>query len=532
MRGLPIAIALAAGVGFAAVSWPLQGNQVLGAGGAAATADAIHGLRAALDALVAHPARAQAAWGVLAVSLDSGDTLYAFNPSQPLAPASNMKLLTTAAALNYLGPEYRFQTFLLTDGRVSGGVLHGNVYLYGTGDPTLGKRYDQNPAAALRAFADTLVALGVREIRGDVIGDGSYFQGDGSGEGWMATYLPSWFAAPAGALSVHENLVRLIVRPGNAPGARPKVEYVPGGRGIAVVNLATTGGGGRIRVRRFDFDAPILIEGAISSGESIHDVPVGDPARYAAAIFRDHLEARGIVVDGGLRVIRTTEASPVSGRRIHAPAFDDGPGILVLAVHASPRLRDILLVINHESHNFYADQVFRSVGRVAAGEGSVRGGEQAVRRLLAGTNADTAGLVMMDGCGLSPLNRVSPGTFVALLDRMAKSGWGEEFQRLLPIAGRTERFRRMGGTVAEGNLRAKTGTIDAVSALAGYVNTADGELVAFSIMSNGVGSTANSKHVENLIGIQLAEFSRSATRVAADSVSQVPASPAPTVPAH
>jgi len=299
---------------------------------------------------------------------------------------------------------------------------------------------------------------------------------------------------------------------------------VPGGRGIAVVNLATSQGGGRVRVRRFAFDAPVLIEGGIGTGESVHDVPVGDPARYAAAVFRELLEERGIVVTGGVRAISGEGASPVSSRRIHAPAFDSGSPLRLLAVHSSTRLREILLVINHESHNFYADQVLRAVGRVAAGEGSVRGGEEAVRRMLSAIGADTTGIAMKDGCGLSPLNRVSANTFVTLLAQMARSGWGAEFRQLLPVAGHAARFRRMGGTPAEGNLHAKTGTIDAVSALSGYVTTADGELVAFSILSNGVASTASSKHIENLIGIRLAEFSRSAARI--DGAAGVPAAAA------
>lgn len=466
---------------------------------------AVAALRTNLGKLLDHPARRTERWSILAVSLDRGDTLFARTPAQALAPASNIKLFTSAAALEYLGAEHRFRTYVLADGPIREGVLDGNLYLYGTGDPTLGTRFAEEPAPALVALADTLEALGIREIRGDIVGDGSHFSGPGSGDGWQEDYINAWYAASAGALSVHENLVRLDIRPG-AAGEPPDVSFVPGGAGIAVRNEAVTAGG-RASVVRSSYDGPILITGRVGAPFTAA-VPVGDPAMYATALFRDVVLERGIILHGVARVVEAVEESPVTGRSAFAPALEPGGGVWVLAEHASPPLVEILEAVNKQSHNFYSEQVLRAVGRAATGAGSARAGAHAVRVLLARAGADTTRIRVVDGSGLSPLNDASAEDFIALLAYMADSPQGAAFMETLPVAAEAPRFRRMGGTPAQGNLRAKTGTIQHVSALSGYVTTANGERVAFSIIGNELGSVAQGKHIENTIGAQLAAFDR------------------------
>jgi len=519
-RALPAA---ATHVGTAFAAEPSAGAQVPASSGAAVPSEgadgaaeaagagvspALLGLRRAIDELLGVEGRGAARWSVLAVSLDRGDTLYARAAHVPLAPASNMKLFTSAAALEYLGPEHRFTTYLLADGPVRDGVLEGNLYLYGTGDPTLGIRFSEVPALQLRQLADTLAALGVREVRGDVVGDGSYFSGPGTGEGWRPDYLNAWYATPAGGLSVHENLVRVIVRPG-APGAPPALSFVPGGSGVAVRNEAVTGGAGRVRVARAAYEGPILVTGGQGAGTSSHAVPVGDAAMYAAALLRDVLLERGFELSGGLRSTDWGSTSPLTGRKVFAPALQpDQPQLSVLATVTSGPLLEMLHVINHQSHNFYSEQVFRAVGRAWGDEGSAHTGAQAVTDLLALSGVDTSTVRIVDGCGLSPLNQVSAGAFVALLAHMANSPHAEAFMATLPVAGEVRRFRRMGGTQAQGNLRAKTGTINNVSALSGYVTAANGERIAFSIIGNDLAAVSRGKYVENMIGARLAAFNR------------------------
>lgn len=475
---------------------------------ARAAAPALAALRSDLAEVVDGDARQTEQWSILAVSLARGDTLFARSPGMALTPASNMKLLTTAAALEYLGPEHRFGTYVLADGPIRSGVLEGNLYLYGTGDPTVGTRFAQSPAPALVALADTLELLGIREIRGDIVGDGSYFAGRGSGAGWQPDYLNAWYATPAGALSVHENLVRIEVSPGEA-GRPPELEYIPGGAGMRVRNDAVSGGGGRARVVRASYGGPILVTGRAGPGTSTHDVSVPNPAMYAAALFRDVLTDRDVLVHGQVRAIEEASESPITGRRVFAPALEKPEHrIRVLAEHNSAPLLEILEVINHRSHNFYAEQVLRTIGQAAGGDGSAEAGGRAIQLLLARQGIDTTEIRIADGSGLSPLNRVSAASFIALLDYIDKSPYADLFMNTLPVAGETRRFRRMGGTPAGGNLRAKTGTIESVSALSGYVTAANGERIAFSIIGNNLDSVAQGKHIENAIGARLAEFDR------------------------
>jgi serine-type D-Ala-D-Ala carboxypeptidase/endopeptidase (penicillin-binding protein 4) len=453
-----------------------------------------------------------ALWSVMVVSLERGDTLFAHDAHQRLAPASNMKLFTTAAGLYYLGPDYRYNTFLMATGPITDGVLEGDLVVYGTGDPTFSARFG-SALSVWQAFADTLQALGIREIRGDVVGDGSYFEGPGAAEGWQTSYMNAAYAANAGALSYTENVATLQVSPGEQAGWRPQIRLVPGGEGVAVVNQATTTAGGRttIHAARMAYDGPIVVRGQIARGSAPvqRAVPVSDPARYAAAVFREMIQRRDIVVTGGVRSAQTAEESPVTGRTVFAPALDSQSPVRVLAVHTSPPIIRILDIINRRSHNMMAEQVLRTVGRVAVGAGTVEGGRQAVEHMMreAGHPAPNE-IEVYDGSGLSVLNRTSAHGLVSLLATMAESAMWDAYWETLPEAGSPQGLRRMYQTAAQGNLRAKTGTINRVSSLAGVVTAANGERLAFAIISNNVPSTAVAKGIENVIGARLADFDR------------------------
>lgn len=459
-------------------------------------------------------------WGVLVVSLDHGDTLFAYRPDEPLTPASNLKLFTTAAALFYLGPAYRYGTYVASAGKLEGGVLEGDLLLYGTGDPSITTHFHDDDLSPWRALADTLAALGVREVRGDVVGDASYFPSPSVPEGWQDSYRSADYAAQASALSFHDNTVSLRVLPAAREGWRPRVLPIPGGRGIAITNVATTtdGGPSRITVERLAYDGPVVVAGRIPRGHRAvwREVPVADPARYAAAIFREALEARGILLHGDIRSVNDPARSPIGRRRVFAPAFREEPAPRVLAVHTSPPLQDVLTIINHRSNNMFAEQVLRTLGREAAGDGSAEGGARAVQAFLEEEVGIQPGEVQIyDGSGLSVLNRVTPTAIIALLDYMARSPRWEHFHASLPLAGTREGLRRMQRTAAENNLRAKTGTIRRVSALSGYVRASNGELLGFAIISNDVASTWRSKGIENQIGAELARFSRPVAALAA-----------------
>jgi serine-type D-Ala-D-Ala carboxypeptidase/endopeptidase (penicillin-binding protein 4) len=478
----------------------------------------VSSLRADLDEMIRRPGWRGDRWSVLVISLDRGDTLYSHAAYDRLAPASNMKLFTTAAALYYLGPDYRWNTFLMATGPVRDGVLEGDLVVYGTGDPTFSGRFG-GAVAVWNSFADALEQLGVRAIRGDIVGDGSYFEGPGAGEGWQHSYMNAAYAASAGALSYTENVATLQIAPAAQAGWRPTVRLVPGGEGIAIVNQARTTAGGttRIHAARVAYDGPIVVSGQIArgSGPVTRAVPVSDPARYAVAMFREVLDRRGISASGTLRSATTVEESPVTGRSVFAPALDSRDPVRVLAVHTSPPIMEVLQIINRRSHNLMSEQVLRTIGRVAAGEGSVAGGRRAIEHMMRLEGHAAPGEIeIYDGSGLSVLNRSSARGLVSLLAVMAESPMWNRYWETLPEAGTSVGLRRMQRTAAEGNLRAKTGTIDRVSALSGYVRTAEGERLAFAIIANNVPSTWMAKRVEDAIGARLAAFDRTAPATA------------------
>ena len=485
------------------------------ASAAPARSAAVNALSADLERMIEGSGMSNSRWSVLVVSLDKGDTLFSYQADTQLAPASGLKLFTTAAALYYLGPEFRYSTFLLADGKIENGVLAGDLVVYGTGDPSFTARFGRRDGI-WHAFADTLAALGVREVRGSLIGDASYFAGPGTGAGWQEDYIGASYAAPASALSYGENIATLEIKP-RAVGEPPYVGLTDGADEIAVVNHAKTVARGRsfIHVARASYDAPLEVRGQISRGTTSiqRTVPVADPAQYAAAVFKKILLDKGITVTGPARSVTSAGESPVTGRMVFAPALDAKQPVRVLAIHQSPALLDILEIVNKKSHNLMAEQTLRTVGRVALGEGSVAAGEKAVVRLLVNETGEApGGFDMDDGSGLSVLDRASARNFISLLSFMAKSPMFDSYWQTLPEAGVRNGLRRMGGTPAAGNLRAKTGTIDNVSSLSGYVRASDGERLAFSIISNNVASTYRAKRIEDAISVRLASFDRNNDR--------------------
>ena len=330
---------------------------------AAVPDDRVDALRARVEGVIDAVGWQSARWGVLAVSLDTGDTLYARNPDVPLSPASNLKLVTSAVAVELLGPEYRYQTLVLADGPRSDGTLRGDLILYGTGDPGLSDRFYESRTAAFESLADQLLEAGIRRVEGDVVGDGSFFSGPLLGEGWDPRDLNDWFAAPSSALSFNENMVTLRIEAARTEGARPTIRTLPEEAGVPVVNTAVTGRG-RIRIERESPGDPISIDGAVPRGgrEVWRQMTVSDPGRYAARVFANVLEEKGIEVAGGVRSVHDARRSRVTGKQLWAPGLrEDAPRIV--ARHRSRPLREYLEVVNKKSHNLLADMVLKTLGR-------------------------------------------------------------------------------------------------------------------------------------------------------------------------
>jgi D-alanyl-D-alanine carboxypeptidase/D-alanyl-D-alanine-endopeptidase (penicillin-binding protein 4) len=451
-----------------------------------------------------------AEWGALVVSLGRGDTLFSYHADRQFLPASNAKLFTTAAALHYLGPGFRFLTVLFADGPVRDGTLDGNLVLYGTGDPTFGL-----DTAELAPFADSVVHAGIRTVRGDLVGDASYLGGELTGPGWSPDDFDHAFAAPPSALGASQNFIRITVRPGARTGAPAQITIDPPTDYYTFTSVVVTGrrrSRTRIAVDRGPPHGIIALSGVISPRRRrwTTEIVIREPAAFAASLLRQLLAARGVTVSGVARAVTDDPPGRASLLLAHAKGDGNAPFEGAIAVRESPTLGDLVTEINHLSDNLSAELVFRSVGRAVGGAGSFASGAKAVARFL----ADAAGIPparvqITDGSGLSLQDEATPRALVQLLayEQRAPAAERDAFWRSLPGAG-DALGGRMGGTAAEGRLRAKTGTLRDVSALTGYVTTEDGELLAFSIVVNHMTAIRTARRAQDRVGVLLARFRR------------------------
>jgi D-alanyl-D-alanine carboxypeptidase/D-alanyl-D-alanine-endopeptidase (penicillin-binding protein 4) len=416
-------------------------------------------------------------WAVDIRSLDTGERLYELNAGKLMMPASNMKILTLAAAADALGWEYRFATTLATRGTIANGILQGDLIVRGTGDPSLNSR-EGRAEIVLDDWTRALQGAGIFSIDGRVVGDDQAFDDEGIGAGWAWDYLQYGYAAPVGALEFNENLATLTVSPGTRAGATAIVT-LSAGSGLELVNRATTGAAGSpdtIDYRRRLDRAVLEVSGSIPWGgpKSTRRVAVVNPTMFFAQSLKDCLAARGIVVTGD------------------AVDFDDiaaempGGALRVLAQTFSPPLKEIAAVLMKVSQNMYAESLLKALGASRHGLGTAEGGRGAVRSTLQAWGIPPDAHVIVDGSGLSRYNYVTASTLVAVLERMYNDPRHREaFVGALPIAGRDGTIEtRLRKTRAEGNAVAKTGSISNARSLSGFVRTRGGEMLVFSILAN------------------------------------------------
>ncbi len=430
-------------------------------------------------------------FGIMVVSLTRGDTLFSENAGTPLMPASTMKMLTSSLAFERLGPSYRFSTDVLQDGKLSAdGTLSGNIYLRGDGDPSLSGRYlPGGPGAPMNYLADQMVSRGVKHVTGDVVGDASAFDDEKIPQGWMSRYLQAGYAARVSGLSLNENLVWVTVTPGGA-----KLE--PATAAIPLVSSVRTvsGGGASLSVRR-QGNGTILVSGSIGSNSPPRrfEYVVEDPPTFATGALKAALVAKGIKVDGGIRLGKT----PANATKL--------VGI------QSPTLDRIISAMNRESINHFAELLMRDATRGPQHDkqGTVANGQSMERSFFATkVGADSSTLEIHDGSGLSTLDRVTPRLMVQMLAYAHRASWGPWFHASLPVAGVSELLkRRMRGGAAQGNLHAKTGTTNDVIGLGGYVTALNGEVIAFSFIYNG-NDRWTAKSMIDVMGTTLANFAR------------------------
>ena len=455
-------------------------------GGAVPGAPADRGrFERSLDAILDAPRFAHAWWGIEVRSLRTGNVLYARNAERNLKPASTMKLVTTAAVLDALGPDARLRTTVQTAGRLDGlGRILGDVYLVGGGDPDLsGRLTEGRPTAVFEEMADALRQAGVRRIEGRLVGHEGLFPGERRGDDWSWGDLVWGYGAEVSALSFNDNVAELTVAPGEREGEPIVVDRLPATAYYRVASTAVTGprGGARELVLQRDLGTNLVrLSGAIALGAPPQalTVAVEDPARYAATVFGEVLAARGIVVAGAVET--TTQPLP--------------PGVRVLAGHDSPPLAEIVKVVNKVSQNLHTEMLLRVLGARVKGEGTVEAGHAAVDDFLHRLGVPAESWALQDGSGLSRSDLVTPHGMVALLLGMDRHRYAAVFRDSLPIAGVDGTLEtRMQQPPARGKVVAKTGTIRHVNALGGYVTTRSGDrLVFYAAVNHHTASASDS----------------------------------------
>jgi D-alanyl-D-alanine carboxypeptidase/D-alanyl-D-alanine-endopeptidase (penicillin-binding protein 4) len=432
-------------------------------------------------------------WGLLISDAQSGETLYEQNADKYFVPASNMKLFTTALALAKLGPEYRFHTTLETHGTVSAaGVLSGDVVLVGRGDPNLSNRkfpyelkeeFDGPPQKALVELADELLAKGIKEISGDVVGDDSYFPRERYPNGWEIDDMVWEYGAAISAIVVDDNTVALTLMPGERAGDPVQAAVTPATPDFTVENDVTTSPSelkSDLTLTREPGSNLVVIKGTLPARSTPRKLilAIEEPAQHAAAILKRLVEERGIHVAGVARA-----------HHDHAePAGDP----TILAEHVSVQLGDAVKLINKISQNLHTEMLLRTVARQSGLWATTDDLMKPPADFYTAAGIDPADVIQTDASGLSRHDLVTPRAIVTLLGFAQKQSWFGPYYASLPVAGADGTLEdRMKNTPAAGRIHAKTGSVEHVRTLSGFAETPGGRRLIFSFLSNNQGGRSH-----------------------------------------
>jgi D-alanyl-D-alanine carboxypeptidase/D-alanyl-D-alanine-endopeptidase (penicillin-binding protein 4) len=478
-RLLPVLLAAGACAPAAARTSPVAPPAPLPAPAPPREASPQEAFAAAVDSIFNDSLFAGANWGVEIKSLETGRVLYRRNAGKLFVPASNMKLVTSSAALETLGPGFRYRTAVAATGPVSGGVLRGDLVVVGSGDPTIAADFrGGDPLAVFRTWADSLRAHGVRRITGRIIGDDDVFDDLALGRGWAWDDLNDYYSAEIGGLEYNLGVIGVAVAPGPQPGSPGRVTLLPATRYVPVENRTRTVAGApveEVAAVRQETGPGIIVTGTVSAdtNEVRTDVAVRNNTAYFVTVLRETLRAAGIRVDGA--AVDQDDLTPAD----HPSRRD------TLFVQSSPPLAAILPGFLKPSQNQVGELLLKTMGRVFRGDGSARTGAAVVDSVERTWGMPRGKLVQVDGSGLSRYNLVAPELLIALLEHMRASPNYSVFYASLPVAGVDGTLRsRMRNTPLHGNVHAKTGTVSNVRSLSGYLTTAAGEPMVFSMIVN------------------------------------------------
>ena len=430
-------------------------------------------VRAGIDSLIADPVFRTAQWGVLVVDPERGDTLFSHNAGKLFMPASNQKILTGAVALAQLGADYRYRTVFAARGAVRDSVLEGDLLIFGRGDPSFSDRMRGDAMNAMREIADSLAARGITRIAGRLVSAANTFTDEPYGDGWPWDEFDYYYSAPVEELLFNESSTTYHLIGGARAGDSVRVRWQPDAPYPATRFELTTAGEAtdtathfRIQVVYDSLTRGYTLRGPVRAGDSVTiDVAHHDPIAGFMAALREGLRQKGITV--------------AEARR------DTSAGVDTLFAFLSPPMREILPALEKRSQNQIGELLLKTLGLEKTGSGTADSGLAVLRRQLLDWGVERDGVIAADGSGLSRYNYLTPTTVVRVLDRMRRHPDFSVFHDALPIAGVDGTIRnRMKGTPAAGNARAKTGYVSQARSLSGYLTTADGRQLIFSLLCN------------------------------------------------
>ena len=446
-----------------------------------------------VDALLGPAPASKGEWGLLIADAESGEILYEQNAEKYFVPASNMKLFSTALALAKLGPDFRFHTTLETRGAISSeGVLSGDVALVGRGDPNLSNRrfpyqlkeeFDGQPEKVLTELADALVAKGVKEISGDVIGDDSYFPRERYPNGWEIDDMVWEYGAAISSIVVEDNTVTLTLTPGELAGSPVHAVVSPATPDFAVENDVVTSTAevkSDLTLKREPGASLVVVKGTLPAKSTPRKLvlAVEEPAQHAAATLKRLLEERGVKVGGAARARH--EQAEVPGDPT------------VLAEHVSVPLGDSVKLVNKISQNLHTEMLLRTVARQSGVWTTPDDLMKIPADFYAAAGIAPGDVIQTDASGLSRHDLVTPRAIVTLLAFAQKQTWFVPYYESLPVAGVDGTLEdRMKNTPAAGRVHAKTGSVEHVRTLSGFAETLSGRRLIFSFLSNNQGGKSH-----------------------------------------
>lgn len=448
--------------------------------------------------------------GVKIVSLDSGKILFEENAEKYLVPASNMKSFTVAAALDRLTPDFRFVTSVYAASKPDlGGKVLGDLTIFGRGDPTFAASLnDGDYYKAINALADKIAVSGVKRIEGNLVGDESYFTGDALGPTWEWDDLQWYYGAGVSALTVNDNAIDLKVFPGAAVGSPCVVQILPFNSLFTVTNKCTTSDTKRdlevtkrLGTNILEIRGTMLLNDAKGYAGAI---AVEKPAEMFLSLLKTALFQKGITIAGQNKVITARDKRNLSAEIYNPP--------IELARFESPPLSFVAAKILKPSQNLYTELVLRALGEQVGDKTnpkstSAERGLAVMQKFLAEAGIATDAVVQFDGSGLSRHNLITPSAAVQLYTFMSRHRFANAFQAALPIGAVDGTLKsRFQNSAAANNVQAKTGTLDQVSTLSGYVTTASGEKLVFSILTNNLPDSTVRRETIDQIVTQLANF--------------------------